>query len=119
MVWLWRVLLVGVGGASLYIGWSLVQANSALVSVSYVIGEFPEAPQWLVLAICFGSGASLLALAWIYQGIKASLTRRSYRRKVAELESELHQLRNLPLRSEAETAGARKGASDELPQPGA
>jgi hypothetical protein len=124
MAWLWRFLLVGGVGAVLYIAWLLVEANSTPVVVSYAIGELPEAPLWLALATAAGCSAGVLGLLLAFQALKLSLMRRRFRKQVTELESELHQLRNLPLAREpiSGEGGSSPEASasgDAFPLPGA
>ncbi len=89
----WVAAFVGV----LVSGWWFAAANATPVPISYVYGEFAPAPLWLVLVAAFAAGAAVAGLVGGYQALKRSLLMRRYRRKLRSLESELHQLRNLPL----------------------
>jgi uncharacterized integral membrane protein len=95
-----RIFAVAVFAAVLIAGWRFASDNSTTVTVSYWIGEFTEVALWLALAVAFGGGALLVGLVAAYELAKAGLVARRYRQTVAELEDELHQLRNLPLAAE-------------------
>ena len=90
---LWVAAFVGV----LVIGWRFASANGAPVPVSYVFGELTDVPLWLALLAAFALGVASTALVAIYQALRRGLVMRRYRKTVRGLESELHQLRNLPL----------------------
>ena len=104
MVWLRRGLWAALVAVVLYSGWRLAAENSAPVTVSYVYGEVADVQQWRVLLVAFASGVGLASLFLVYQIVKGWLMRRSYRRRIAALESEVHQLRNLPLSGEVSAA---------------
>lgn len=111
MAWLRRILVVGLVAATMYGAWRLAGENSSPVTVSYVFGEWIDVTQWVVLLVAFACGALLGVLLCTYQGTKSWLMRRRYRRRVAELESEVQQLRNLPLAPEDPRAATTGGAS--------
>jgi uncharacterized integral membrane protein len=90
---LWAVSFVGV----LVFGWWFAAANAAPVPISYVFGELAPKPLWLALLAAFAAGAALAGLIGVYQALKRGLVMRRYRKTLRGLESELHQLRNLPL----------------------
>ena len=100
---LWVVVFVGV----LVLGWRFASANATLVPVSWVFGELAPQPLWLALFAAFALGAACAGLVALYQAGKRGLVMRRYRKTVRGLESELHQLRNLPL------------ATSDAPLPGA
>ena len=87
------VAFVGV----LVFGWWFAAANADAVAVSYVFGELAPQPLWLVLLAAIALGATVAGLVGFYQSLKRGLVMRRYRKTVRGLESELHQLRNLPL----------------------
>jgi uncharacterized integral membrane protein len=97
MVMLRRVLL-GLSFVALLVGgWRFAAQNSDLVKVSYLAGETPSVALWLALLFAFGLGA---LVAGLFTGLGLARTRllaRRYRKAVAGLEAEVHQLRNLPL----------------------
>ncbi|MEE3331204.1 MAG: LapA family protein [Myxococcota bacterium] len=90
------VLLVGaaVGGAR------FSSENETLVSISYVFGTLSGIPIWLVLVSSFSLGVGLCLLALVGRLTRATLAQRRYRKTIAGLEAEVHQLRNLPIDGE-------------------
>lgn len=102
MVWLRRLLLAVLFVALLVGGWRFADHNAATVTVGYVVGEFEEVSLWLALLAAFAAGFALAALYWSFQLTRANMVTRRYRRAVAGLEAEVHELRNLPLVSEDE-----------------
>jgi hypothetical protein len=83
--------------------------NAEPLSVSLFRWTTPPAPAWLVLALVFGGGVLAASALWLFQVIRLSLLARRYRKAVASLESEVHQLRNLPLAGGEGTALATAG----------
>jgi uncharacterized integral membrane protein len=81
----------------LVFGWWFAAANAALVTISYVFGELAPSPLWLALLAAFAAGAAAAGLVGVYQALRRGLVMRRYRKTLRGLESELHQLRNLPL----------------------
>ena len=55
---------------------------------------------WQTLALSFFAGAGLVGLYTLYQMARGGLLRRRYRKELMGLETEVHQLRNLPLAPE-------------------
>lgn len=102
---LWALAFVGL----LVLGWRFASANATLVGVSWVFGELAPQPLWLMLFAAFALGAACAGLIGLYQALKRGLVMRRYRKTVRGLESELHQLRNLPLA----TGDARDLGADE------
>ena len=96
-------LLVALG----WVFYQFAKANAGIVVVDLIYAQLPEAPQWLVLIASFGLGAALATLLLLYRMARQGLVTRRYRKTVRGLESEIHQLRNLPL---AEGGGAGTGA---------
>jgi uncharacterized integral membrane protein len=84
--------------------------NAEPITVSLFRWTTPPAPTWLVLLAAFGAGTLLALLLLGYQLARLSLLSRRYRKEVSALESELHQLRNLPLAPEGQPALAPGGA---------
>jgi uncharacterized integral membrane protein len=70
----------------------------------------PAAPAWLVLSLAFAAGALVASGLWLFQVIRLSLLARRYRKTTVALESEVHQLRNLPLAGGEGAALAAGGA---------
>jgi len=90
---LWLVVFVG----ALIGGWKFADNNSAPVSIDYLIDVSGLLPLWLALSLSFGAGAAVASLALFARLTRSSLAQRRYRKTVAALESEVHQLRNLPV----------------------
>jgi uncharacterized integral membrane protein len=107
-------LLVGL----LYVGWRFATGNAEPVRIDYLLGELSEVALWHALLAAFAGGlvvASLLAGLGL---IRARLETRGYRKAMEGLETEVHQLRNLPLVTEdtpaqppSEVATVAKGGS--------
>jgi len=100
------VLFVGV----LVFGWRFAHENSASVTVSYLAGQYEGVALWLLVLVSFGMGVALTSIFALFGRARAGLIARRYRKTVAALEAEVHQLRNLPL--VAESAGGAPVESD-------
>jgi len=93
------------------------QANAGVIVIDLIYATLPEAPLWMVLFASFGLGAALAMLLLVYPMAKQGLVTRRYRKTVRGLESEIHQLRNLPLAggegdgSELLAADAERGSA--------
>ncbi len=74
--------------------------NGDLVAVDLLLGSTPLIPLWVVVLGAFGFGALLSAILFGLFLIRSKLLRRRYRKAVADLETEVHQLRTLPISSE-------------------
>ncbi len=91
-----RVLGIAVF-VGLFIGlWQFVGGNADPVDVDLLVLRLPL-PLWLALLGAFGLGALCAGASLVYQLAKRSFATRRYRKQLAGLESEIHQLRNLPL----------------------
>ena len=102
-----RLLVVCVFVAMLVGGWQLASKNSASVVVNHPAGELGEFKLWVVLGGSFALGVVSTALVSIYRGTRMRLAARRYRKLLANLQSEIHQLRNLPLvEPQRKSAGA-------------
>ena len=112
-----RVLAFALLVALLWAFYRFAQANADLTTIDLVYAKLPEAPQWMVLIATFGLGAVLATLLLLYHMARQGLVTRRYRKTVRGLESEIHQLRNLPLAggegsgSELLTADAERGSA--------
>jgi len=101
-----RLLLLAVFVGVLVLGWSFASHNATPVTIHYVAGELPEVPLWAVMLGAFGLGALVAALFSMFEVAKQGLVARRYRKTAEGLESEIHQMRNLPL-----VASDEEGAS--------
>jgi uncharacterized integral membrane protein len=96
-----RRSIFGVLFAGLMVGgWLFAHSNSETVRVDYLMGELAEVALWKALTGAGALGALVAALAMGFGLLRSRLESRRYRRELLDLESEVHQLRNLPLVSE-------------------
>lgn len=100
-----RLLVVGVFGALFFGAWRFVNGNVAPTSVDLVLFELPGVPLWSALLGAFALGALCAGASLVYELAKKSFAARRYRKELAGLESEIHQLRNLPLAAPDARAG--------------
>ena len=114
MIWVRRVLFAAVIVALIFAGWQFVRLNDAPVTVDLYFLQLAEVPLWQVLLVSFGGGLLLMGLVSVYQGARSGLMGRRYRRKLGDLETEIHQLRNLPLAGESGAVEAPAGAEPDL-----
>ena len=92
------------------LGWSFASRNADPVVVNYVAGEFTNVPLWAVILVAFGSGALVAGFLSLFELTKQGLVARRYRKTAEGLETEIHQMRNLPL-----VASDDSGAAAESP----
>ncbi len=97
MRWVPRLLGLALFLGALLVGWRFASENAGSVRVHFVIGEIPEIALWKALLVAFAGGAACAGLGWLRLAVKNGLMSRRYRRMLGDLESEIHQLRNLPL----------------------
>ena len=100
MLILRRLVAIAIFVGALVLGWRFAAVNSGAVHVNYLLGETPELRIWVVLLCAFAFGALTSAAFLLYELAKLSLVARRQRRVMARFEAEIHELRNLPLRSE-------------------
>ena len=92
-----RLVLLALFVGILVLGWSFASRNAEPVTVSYVLGEVPSVPLWAVILASFVAGAAVAGVLSMFELTKQSLVARRYRKTAEGLESEIHQMRNLPL----------------------
>jgi hypothetical protein len=107
MRWFRRILQIGVLVALLIGGWMFAAENGQPVQVSYVLGQTGELRLWQALLVAFAVGALGVGAFTLLASLRHGMVQRRYRKLVGGLESELHQLRNLPLAPESEAPGGR------------
>ena len=101
MVYVRRLLLFLVFAGVACIAYVFPTSNTEPIALGFdwfgASYRLPEVPVWVIVSIAyvFGVGTATAALTW--KILKQSLAGRRYRKTVAGLESEIHQLRNLPL----------------------
>ena len=114
MRWVRRILLLVVLVA-LPVGVHLfVTRNAEVVPLDFLAVRLEGVAVWMVLLGAFGFGAALSALVAMIRGARLRLEARRYRKVTRELESEVHQLRNLPLAPEAPERPENSGEIDGL-----
>lgn len=74
-------------------------SNQTLVNIDLLAIQIEAIELWLVLMASFFGGATLTFLFASLLLIRAGLVGRRYRKAIADLEAEVHHLRNLPLAS--------------------
>lgn len=99
IVWIRRLVPAALGAGLLYLTWRLVTANDALLTLDFLVLRV-ELAVWEALLGAFVCGAALTGLLALYQAARGGLVERRYRRRLRALETEVHQLRNLPLASD-------------------
>ncbi len=104
IAWIRRLVPMVVGAGLLYLAYLLTMANAAEVTVDFLLGRI-VLTTWQALGLSFFAGGGLVALYTLYQAARGGLLRRRYRKELAGLETEVHQLRNLPLAPEESAAG--------------
>ena len=104
MRWVRRLIGLAIFAAIMVGGWRFASENETPVTVQYLAGAI-ELPAWQALIGVFGLGFATAGLGWLLFGVRAGLIRCRYSKAVGGLESEIHQLRNLPLAPDAPTSG--------------
>jgi hypothetical protein len=89
----WIALFVGV----LVFGWRFAADHSSQVTIKIPVVEEVQVTLWLALLLATAVGAAAAGLMAIFQIARLRLLARRYRKMIKGLESEVHQLRNLPL----------------------
>lgn len=92
-----RLLVVGLFAALFVATWRFVSGNGTPTNLDLVFVQLHQIPLWSALLGAFALGATCAGASLIYELAKKSFATRRYRKALAGLESEIHQLRNLPL----------------------
>jgi hypothetical protein len=107
-----RLFLLLVFAGLFWFAWRFTHGNTLPVTVDLVFVETPDLPLWGVLLAAFALGALCAGASLVYELARKSLLARRYRKAVAGLETEIHELRNLPLaEGEEGRADAPAGAA--------
>lgn len=99
-----RLVAAAIFVAALVLGWRFADANLEPVSVHFLVGRIEGIPLWTALVGAFAAGGVLVGLGALLPLARLGLRARRWRKEAHGLETELHQLRNLPLASPSETA---------------
>jgi hypothetical protein len=97
MIWARRTLPMLLGAGLVYLGYRLAAANAPLVEVDFLAGRVEGVALWKALLGAFAIGAGSVGAFALLQMARTALLTRRYRKKLLDLEVEVHQLRNLPL----------------------
>ena len=92
-----RILALGSFIFCLVVGWNFATRNGGVVRVDLLLGVVEDAKVWLVIVMSVAFGAAFVALASATLMLRSNFLARRYRKAITELETEVHQQRNLPL----------------------
>ncbi len=101
-----RILAVILFLALFAFTWRFANENAARVDLYLGIATLSAVPLGMVVAVSFGAGAGLAGVLMLYSYVRAQLMVRRYRKAAQRLESEIHELRNIPLAGEGNLAEA-------------
>ena len=102
MLWLGvAALFVG----ALVVGWNFGAANATTIDIDLLWVTIGQVTIWQLVLASFLLGASAVGLVASFLGTRGWMLRHRYRRAIRKLESELHQLRSLPLAEAREPTG--------------
>lgn len=114
MRWVRRILLL-VLLVALPVGVHLfVTRNAEVVPLDFLAVRFEGVAVWMVLLGAFAAGVAIAVVVAALRGARLRLETRRYRKLTRELESEVHQLRNLPLAPDAPVSNENGGELGEL-----
>jgi len=93
------LLVVGVAlfVGALVAGWNFGAANATTIDIDLLWITVADVSVWKLSLAAFGLGAGSVGLIASFLGLRGFELRRRYRKTIRRLESELHQLRSLPL----------------------
>jgi hypothetical protein len=100
----WIALFVGV----LVFGWRFAADHASPVTITLPFLAEIQITLWLALLFAVALGALGMGFLALYQLTRLRLLGRRYRKMIRGLESEVHQLRSLPL-AEADSPAAQLG----------
>jgi hypothetical protein len=92
-----RLIGLAIFIAAFVLAYRLAGANAERISVDLLFTTTPVAELWIVLLCAFAFGAVAAGTALFFEIARLGLLSRRYRKTVAGLEREVHQLRNLPI----------------------
>ena len=102
------VLRILAGVVLIALAATLVVRNTAEVpSIDLLVAQFSNVPAWQVMVVSLLGGATLAGLACSWPIVRYRLRLRRSRKRIADLEQELHGLRTLPLGGEGEPVESR------------
>jgi hypothetical protein len=108
-----RLLALALLAGVFALAWRFASRNAAEIGIDLLLYQNAKVPIWAALSGAFGIGALSAGVVLVYQVIKKDLVARRYRKTVRSLESEIHQLRNLPLAGTDSALALRSDAEGE------
>jgi hypothetical protein len=109
-----RLIALALLAGLFVVAWVFASRNAKEIEVvDLLLYQIPKVPIWMALSAAFGIGALSAGVALVYQVLKKDLVARRYRKTVRSLESEIHQLRNLPLAGTDSAPALRSDAEGE------
>lgn len=93
---LW-ILGVGLFVGTLWMGWSFRAGNAEPVDLDLIWIRISEIELWWAILVSIGIGAIFSGLLMGFVWLRVRLLNHRYRRAIRRLESELHEMRSLPL----------------------
>ncbi len=106
-----RLLLLALFVGLFWVVWEFRFRNQDTMTVDLIVWETPILATWALLLITFSIGAALAASILSLRLMRSSMIARRYRKAAVGLESEIHQLRNLPLSGEESAQGPSQGGA--------
>jgi len=108
-----RLMALALLAGLFVLAWRFASRNAGEIGVDLLLYQSSQVPIWMALSAAFGIGALSAGVGFAYQVIKKDLVARRYRKTVRSLESEIHQLRNLPLAGTDSALALRSDAEGE------
>lgn len=96
------VLVVGLVVGALFLGKMFPDANATAVDLDLLWVRIPNVPLWILVIGAMTVGGILASLFVGFFWLRSRLLNRRYRKAIKRLESELHQMRSLPLSGNAD-----------------
>ena len=91
------ILVVGMIASALWLGRAFPAANATPIDLDLLWVQFPNVEIWWMLIMSAGFGGLIASLVVGFAWLRGWVLNRRYRKTIKRLESELHQLRSLPL----------------------
>lgn len=96
-----RLLLVGLGlvlfVGTLVLGWNFAAANAETIEIDLLWITLVKISVWKLVVASFALGGTIVGTTFGFLWLRGWELRRRYRKTIRKLESELHQMRSLPL----------------------
>lgn len=83
--------------ATLWMGWSFRAGNATPVNLDLIWIRLPSVELWRLILVAMAFGVILSTLFIGFAWMRSRLLNRRYHRVIRRLETELHELRSLPL----------------------